>query len=126
MNLDKSTLEFLKYIYRLKECTFREFCQHFEVVGIENAVYPAAILISFIHSEFIAISNPNGDLIFSYNLFQHFRPGASFLNPDSRIIILPEGAYRVEQMKYKAYALWIPIIISLFSLSITILSILLQ
>lgn len=126
MNLDKSTLEYLEYIYQTKECTFREFCKHFEVVGVENAVYPAAMLTSFVHSGYVAIFNPTGDLIFSHNLFQYFRPGTSFLSPDSRIIILPEGAYRVEQMKYKAYALWIPIVISLFSLSITVLSILLQ
>lgn len=125
MNLDKSSLEYLKYIYHLKECTFREFCEHFGIVGIENVVYPIAILTSFIHNGYIAVLNPNGDLIFSYNLPQYLLSGVSLTTPDSRIIILPEGAYRVEQMKYKANALWIPIIISLFSILVTVISILL-
>lgn len=125
MNLDKSSLEYLKYIYHLKECTLREFYEHFGIVGIENVVYPVAILTSFIHSGYIAVFSPNGNLISSYNLSQYLRPGTSFLNPDSRIIILPEGAYRVEQMKYKANSLWIPITISLFSILITVIGILL-
>lgn len=126
MNLDKSSLEYLKYIYRLKECTFRELCEQFGIVGIENVVYPAALLISFIHSGYIAVYNPNGDLIYSYNLSNLLLSGTSPIKPDSRIIILPEGAYRVEQMKYKANALWIPIAISLFSILITMLGILLR
>lgn len=125
MNLDKSSLKYLKYIYHLKECTLREFYEHFGIVGIENVVYPVAILTSFIHSGYIAVFSPNGILISSYNLSQYLRPGTSFFKPDSRIIILPEGAYRVEQMKYKANALWIPIAISLFSILITVIGILL-
>lgn len=126
MNLDKSSLEYLKYIYRLKECTFRELCEQFGIVGIENVVYPAALLISFIHSGYIAVYNPNGDLIYSYNLSNLLLSGTSPIKPDSRIIILPEGAYRVEQLKYKANALWIPITISLFSILITVIGFLLR
>lgn len=43
MELDKSSLEYLKYIYRYKECTFRELCRWSGIEGIEET----ALLVAF-------------------------------------------------------------------------------
>ena len=119
MKLDKSSLEYLKYIYRHKECTFRELCQWSGIEGIEETSLCVAIILQFVNDGLIAIIHTDRSLVSSYNLPDAYESGQAVVTPDSWLIILPKGAYYVEQFKYKSNALWIPIVISLFSLLVS-------
>ncbi|MFR1698759.1 MAG: hypothetical protein ACLSU9_10845 [Anaerovoracaceae bacterium] len=116
MNLDKSSLAYLKYIYRHKECTFRELCKWSGIEGIKETSLCIAIILQFVNDGLIAIIHTDHSFVSSHNLSEAYKSGQAIVTPDSWLIILPKGAYCVEQFKYKYNTLWLPIVISLFSL----------
>lgn len=121
-NLDKSSCKYLKYIYHCKDCTYRELSSHFGLNDMEDLIIPTVLLALFIKLGYIVAIRPNGTYICFLNFDSEFFSGNALTSPDTRFLILPEGAYYVEQTRQKSYSIWLPIIIAASSLVISFFS----